>query len=202
LPRYLGSLRRQLAVGAVLAVWVPAVGFGIQTLLRYANTPGRPAIPPNRWPSAVPFPPAKQRSTLVVFAHPQCPCSRATIEELARIVSCCSQKVEATVLFYAPSTMPRGWTKTALWDSAVAIPGVRVLDDAEGNTARRFGVHTSGQTLLYDASRHLVFNGGITAFRGHSGDNDGRDEIIALLRGETPPRHGTPVFGCALFAEE
>ena len=33
-----------------------------------------------------------RRFTLVVFAHPQCPCSRATIEELARIVSCCSQK--------------------------------------------------------------------------------------------------------------
>jgi len=139
---------------------------------------------------------------LVVFAHPQCPCSRATIEELARIVACCSPKMETTVLFYAPSTMPRGWTKTDLWDSAVAIPGVRVLDDAEGSTARRFGVHTSGQTLLYDASRHLVFNGGITAFRGHSGDNDGRDEIVALLRGETPPRRGTPVFGCALFEEQ
>jgi hypothetical protein len=197
-----GSLRRQLAVGAVMAVWVPAVGFGIQTLLRYANTPGRPATPPSRWPMAAPFPPAKQRSTLVLFAHPQCPCSRATLEELARIVACCSEKVETTVLFYAPSTMPSGWTKTDLWDSALAIPGVRVLADAGGSTARRFGAHTSGQTLLFDASGRLVFNGGITASRGHSGGNDGRDEIVRLLRGETPLRHGTPVFGCALFEEE
>jgi len=197
-----GTLRRQLAVGVVMAVWVPAVGFGIQTLLRYANTPGRPATPASRWPTGVPFPPAKQRSTLVLFAHPQCPCSRATIEELARIESCCSQKVETTVLFYAPSTMPSAWIKTDLWDSALRIPGVRVLADAGGTTARRFGVHTSGQTLLFDASGRLVFNGGITAFRGHSGDNDGRDEIVRLLRGETPLRHGTPVFGCALFEEE
>jgi hypothetical protein len=109
--------------------------------------------------------------------------------------------VEATVLFYAPSTMPSGWTKTDLRESAAAIPGVRVLDDLDGSTARRFGVHTSGQTLLYDVSRHLVFNGGITASRGHSGDNDGRDAISRLLHGETPRSRGTPVFGCALFAE-
>jgi hypothetical protein len=196
-----GSLRQHVAVGVVMAVWVPAVGFGLRTLLRYSNTPGRAAAPPDRWPAGAPFSPADRRFTLLVFAHPQCGCSRATIEELARIVACCSQKVEATVLFYAPSTMPGDWTKTDLWDSATRIPGVRVLGDHEGNWARRFGVHTSGQTLLYDVSRHLVFKGGITASRGHSGDNDGRDGITRLLRGEIPRSLGTPVFGCALFEE-
>jgi hypothetical protein len=185
----------------VMSVWVPAVGFGLRTLLRYANTPGRPAAPPDRWPAGAPFTPSEGRFTLLIFAHPQCGCSRATIEELARIVACCSQGMEATVLFYAPSSMPSGWTKTDLRDSAAAIPGVRVLEDLDGNWARRFGVHTSGQTLLYDMNRRLVFKGGITASRGHSGDNDGRDGITRLLRGEIPLSLGTPVFGCALFDE-
>ena len=199
---FASSVRQRIAAGVVMAVCVPAVVFGLQTLLRYSNTPGRPATPPNFWPGAAPFPPANQRFSLVIFAHPQCPCSRATVEELARIVACCSQKVETTVLFYKPSTLPPEWTKTNLRDNAAAIPGVRVLEDAEGRTAKLFSAHTSGQTLMYDPNRRLVFNGGITAFRGHSGDNDGRDGIVALLRGEPPRLPRTPVFGCALFDEQ
>ncbi len=53
--------------------------------------------------------------------------------------------------------------------------------------------------MIYDAAGQLAFEGGITSFRGHSGDNDGRDAIVALLRGQRPQRRATPVFGCALF---
>lgn len=147
---------------------------------------------------------ATGRSTLLLFVHPQCACSRATIGELAHIVACCSREVDATVLFYAPKRMPREWVRSDLRESAAAIPGVRVLDDPDGNTAKQFGVHTSGQTLLYDAGRRLLFDGGITASRGHSGDNAGRDTIAALLRGQTAQarrRPTTPVFGCALLDE-
>jgi hypothetical protein len=185
----------------VMGVWVPAVGFGVHMLMRYATTPGRPATASDRWPADAPFPLAEQRSTLVVFLHPQCACSRATIEELARIVACCGQNMEVTALVYAPSTMPGGWTKSDLPESALAIPGVRVLDDPDGTAARRFGTHTSGQTLLYDSRGRLVFKGGITPMRGHSGDSAGRDEIVRILRGEAPRGVRTPVFGCALFQE-
>ena len=44
---------------------------------------------------------------------------------------------------------------------------------------------TSGQVVVYDAKGALLFSGGITAARGHMGDNAGRDRITALLRGDT-----------------
>jgi len=66
--------------------------------------------------------------------------------------------------------------------------------------ARRFGVETSGQTLLYDAGGRLIFSGGITGSRGHAGDNAGEAALVALLTSGQADRRATSVFGCPLFA--
>ncbi|MBI3721401.1 MAG: hypothetical protein HY248_02520 [Fimbriimonas ginsengisoli] len=110
--------------------------------------------------------------------------------------------MESTVLFSIPSGDPMGWSTSGLVQDASRIPGVRVVQDPDGALARRFGARTSGQTLLYDAPGRLTFNGGITALRGHSGDNDGSDAVVSLLLGQSPKHRLTPVFGCALFSEK
>jgi hypothetical protein len=120
---------------------------------------------------------------------------------LEQIVACCGSKVDVSVFFYTPPGLNKDWPITDLWHSAARIPGVRVLEDPGSAVARLFGARTSGQALLYDRTRHLVFNGGITAFRGHSGINDGRESIMALLQDGTARHSSTPVFGCALFGE-
>jgi hypothetical protein len=76
---------------------------------------------------------------------------------------------------------------------------VHPVEDPEGAAALRFGASTSGQTLLYNDSGRLVFNGGITAARGHEGPNDGQDAVIALLQNRPPLHTATPVFGCSLL---
>ncbi|RYF47558.1 MAG: hypothetical protein EOO38_11920 [Cytophagaceae bacterium] len=91
------------------------------------------------------------------------------------------------------------WEKTALWENVTAIPGVIALTDEGGVEAHRFHASTSGQALLFDSSRRLVFSGGITAGRGHAGDNAGRDTIVSLLTTGKAKRHKTFVFGCSLF---
>jgi hypothetical protein len=200
--QFLGALKKNAAALVAVMLWVPALGFGIRTLWQYAETPGRAATAPAFWPADTLARRAAGRATLVVFIHPQCSCSRATIGELAKVVARCGEKVAVSVWVYAPSQEPGGWPRTDLWWSAAAIPGVRVFEDRDGREARHFGAATSGQALLYDAGGTLVFKGGITASRGHSGDNDGRDAIVSLVRGQTPPRRATPVFGCSLSAEE
>lgn len=170
-------------------------------LWRYSNTPGHAASPPAGWPSDVSVKPKKGRSTLLMFAHPNCPCSRASIGELAIIMARSSEKLDAHVFFYYPVHESSAWARTDLWDSAKSIPGVHVIEDAGGTLALRFGAFTSGQTLLYNPDGRLVFNGGITAARGHSGDNNGRHAILALLQRGTQERSVTPVFGCSLRGE-
>ena len=89
-----------------------------------------------------------------------------------------------------------------IWHSAAAIPNVTVVRDDDGLEARRFGAATSGQSLLYDVNGRLLFSGGITGSRGHSGDNAGRTAMLALLQHAPPGRDSAFVFGCSLFASD
>ena len=74
--------------------------------------------------------------------------------------------------------------------------------DGDGREARLFQAVTSGQTILYDSHGRLLFSGGITASRGHSGDNAGRSAIVSLVNAEVPDRTETLVFGCPLFTPD
>src|SRR3981081_1763389 len=92
-------LKKPPVTVAAVALWISLVGFGMSVLWRYSNTPGRPATPLAGWPSDVPVQPQKGRSTLVMFAHPNCPCSRASIGELAIIMARSPEKLDAHVFF-------------------------------------------------------------------------------------------------------
>jgi hypothetical protein len=111
-------------------------------------------------------------------------------------------RVSATVFFYAPSTEAPDWDRTDLWGNALAIPGVRSVDDRDGSAARLFGAFTSGETLLFGTDGRLAFHGGITPARGHAGDSSGRDAILDLLAGRPAVRTSAPVFGCSIRGGE
>jgi hypothetical protein len=182
-----------------LVVWVAAVGFGMKRIWRYENTPGLSFKSPSQWPANSRIARAPDGATLVLLAHPKCPCTRATLGELAEIMAHSDGRLRAYVLFLKPKGMADGWEKTDLWESAAKIPGVTVLSDEDGREAQRFGVATSGEALLYDADGHLLFTGGITSARGHAGDNAGRSAIIALVDHSDTTTAETAVFGCPLF---
>jgi hypothetical protein len=184
-------------------VWAAAVAFGLSRLWRYEGTPNTPASPPLAWPADARLPRQADLPTLVLFAHPRCPCSRATIRELAKLMTDCGGRLTATVLVLRPVDVPDGWERTDLWDRAAAIPGVSVRCDAGGAESRRFGAATSGQTLLYAPDGRLLFAGGITESRGHEGDNAGRSAVISLVKGRNSATQSalTPVYGCPLFNE-
>ncbi|HXS95056.1 MAG TPA: hypothetical protein VN736_10655 [Candidatus Limnocylindrales bacterium] len=197
----MGILQRSSVLIAILVAWALAILWGARVTLTYANTPGSAAVPPAYWPSHAPLEQAKGRASLMIFIHPQCPCSRASVGELDRILVSVHDRVQTTVFFYVPPGSSEGWAHTDLWKSAAAIPTVQVLADRGAAAARRFGARTSGQALLYNANGRLIFSGGITAARGHSGDNDGREAIVSLLLGRESGRRTTPVFGCALYGD-
>jgi hypothetical protein len=178
------------------------VGFGIHKLLQYSYTPGRTAAAALVWPANPWVAPVRGRPTLLVFAHPRCPCSRATIGELARIMAIYRGRVSTTVFFYAPSTEAPDWDRTDLWRDALAIPGVRAAEDHDGSAARLFGAFTSGETLLFGTDGRLAFHGGITPARGHAGDSSGRDAILNLVAGRPAATTSAPIFGCSIQGSE
>jgi hypothetical protein len=194
--------RDRTLYGVGVIFWAAAVSFGSAWLWAYKATPGDQASPPHRLPAESGAGHSRALPTLVVLIHPRCPCSHATIAELARLMADCRGKLTARVLMLRPAETPAGWERTDLWDSAAAIPGVSVESDPDGTQARRFGAATSGQALLY-ADGQLLFSGGLTESRGHQGENAGRSAVAALVCG-TARQHRvavTPVYGCAMFAD-
>jgi hypothetical protein len=190
--------KRILATLLFAITWIASVAFGIRVLFQYENTPGSVGEPPQEWPG-VQIERATDRPTLVMLAHPRCPCTVASVGELAQTMARLQGKVAAYVLFVKPKEAGRDWEDTNLRRSAEAIPGVKVLFDPDGVEAGRFGAETSGHTLLFGVDGHLLFSGGLTASRGHAGDNAGESALLALLSNQTPARTRTLVFGCSLI---
>src|ERR1700722_1194609 len=149
------------------AVWLGIVLAGTFLMVAYANPPGEAGTPPASWPDSSRLPRNPHRATLVLFIHPHCPCSRASIGELALLMAHSQGRVNAHVLFLQPAGMTQEWTETDTWRAAVLIPGVTAHRDRAGQEARLFGAETSGNTMLYDVQGRLMFNGGITIARGH-----------------------------------
>lgn len=181
-----------------VALWGFAIAAGFHVLVEYELRAGPEAAAPTQWPADVGISFDPLRSNLVMFAHPQCPCSRASMAELAAIMTRCPQELRAVVCFFAPDDEASEWTRSALWRTAQAIPGVEVIADRNAHLAARFGSTTSGQVFLFDRDGRKVFSGGITGARGHEGENRGRNFVIALARGDVCATNPTPVFGCAL----
>lgn len=192
-------VRRFIVAG--LAVWVLTVGAGLAMLWAYAETPGPPAAAAATWPAGTRIAPDAKTPVLVLFLHPYCPCSRATLGELARLLARARLPVVTYAFFYRPADAEAGWERTDLWETAARIPGVHVVSDDRGAQARLFGAFVSGQTMLYSAAGSLLFSGGVTEARGHEGDNAGRDALTAMLTGAPTGTSRTPVFGCFLQAE-
>ena len=168
---------------------------------RTENQPGVGAHALAQWPAGSGLAHDTERPTLVMLVHPQCTCSRASLTELAEILARTTARPKTYVLFLKPRGFADGWEKTDTWRAAAALPGATVVRDDEGAQAERFGAVTSGQTLLYDARGRLLFSGGITGSRGHTGDNAGRSSVVALLnregstyvaQGSTPAGAGRP----------
>jgi len=193
--------KNRLILTATSALWLLLVGAGIGFIWNYESTPGLAAAAPGLWPAGSRIERAPDVATLVMLAHPHCPCTRASIGELARLMTQAQGRVKAYVLFVKPPNFSDEWVQTDLLASAAAIPGVVVVRDDEGVEAGRFHAATSGQTMLYNTAGTLLFSGGITSERGHAGDNAGRDAVVSLLTTDEVAQKETPVFGCPLFAE-
>ena len=191
---------RRFWLWGLTAAWLVVVSTGLGAVWAYENRPGVDATAPQRWPAASALVPASARPTLLFVAHPQCTCTRASIQELAEVLARSPQPPKTYVLFLRPAAFERGWEQTDLWRSASALPNVTVLRDDDGVEARRFGVETSGQTLLYDRDGALIFRGGITGSRAHAGENAGELALVSLLTRGAADRNATSVFGCPLFA--
>ena len=182
-------------------IWTGTVGAMYQAVRRFETTPGRGASGTTMWPVRSRIVPERNRWTLVMLIHPHCSCTRASLQELERIIEMSGPSLQTYVLVYRPSDFQEGWEKTETFEAAKRLQRAHVLVDPDGREARLFGGFTSGQTFLYDGEGALRFAGGVTSLRGHAGVNRGSMDVVDIVHARA--RQGThPVFGCAIVTTE
>ena len=187
-------------IAAIATVWLAIAVAGLFVAWSYANGAGVAAAAAPQWPAASRLARSSTGPTLVFIAHPQCTCTRASLDELAEALARATVAPRTYVVFVKPSSMPDGWEKGELWNRATRLPETTIVRDDDGREASVFGAATSGQTFVYDAGGTLQFSGGITGSRGHAGDNAGRASVVAVLNHLGSGQPAANVFGCSLFA--
>ena len=189
-------MRRSVLVAA-LSSWALLLAAGLAWAQRYAARPGEPAAAISRWPGDTRLARHAGTPQLLLFAHPECPCTRAALRELERLVPRLSGADVTVVFSTADGSDPR---RSTLWTLASQIAGAALAADPGGREARLFGAATSGQAQLFGSAGEVLFRGGLTPARGHEGAAGGQDAIVELLAGRRAPSTAA-VFGCSLFQE-
>ena len=170
-----------------------------------------------KWPTSTELAKVTTSGHLIVFVHPYCPCTRATLKNLDVAldsielhVSIVQLRTERLESIHSPISSIASLANKNNWN---------LIMDNEGVEAKRFGATTSGECLLFDAEGSLLFAGGITAGRGHLGNNEGLETLKELTRrlstpsdyhsssheksqfAGTSPLAQFPTFGCPLSSE-
>ena len=186
----------------LLGLWLLGVCGMTYTLLNYQSSPCDPGSPPKEWPSETPWKLNREHGTLLLFIHPGCPCTDASVELLAREGPLIKMaRIDTRVVVFKPPHLRDQWAYTDLWDAAARLPGVKFTIDSGGTICQKFGVRTSGHVLLYSPGGVLIFTGGVTLGRGHAVGNSNSQLLHRQLL--SPEREAyAPVYGCGLFEEK
>src|SRR5258706_14091937 len=81
---YLGGSRAMLVAGGI--PWIIAVGVGMWSLMAFDTTPGGLGTTSATWHSGTDIAFQVGKTNLIMFAHPNCPCTRASLAELGEIM--------------------------------------------------------------------------------------------------------------------
>jgi hypothetical protein len=201
-----GEVRKRARGGGamtalVVATWAAAAVAGTVVLARFHSTPG-PSLAggAGRWPEGGALPAPAGRASLLVFLHPHCPCTSATVAGLERVLAAAgSRPRDVRIVVFHPATATPAWSDGGLVERARLLPGAVVHADPGGAEAARFGAVTSGTVLAFDADGVRRFAGGVTPSRGHEGDCPGAAAVESFLRDGTPSPDTFPVFGCPIL---
>jgi hypothetical protein len=198
------SARARWSSRALIVLWLVAIAAGWWCLADYSIAVNAPldVAPVQYWPAQSTIARQHGESTLLLFLHPKCPCSQATLTELDRLLTSLKQSSVRLPQLVVVSTVPipanDSWLHTATTQRAEQLPNAKLFVDPAGREASRFGAATSGLVMLFDQNGMRKFAGGVTEARGHEGSNVGSELLTEILRGERVDSHEIPAFGCRL----
>ncbi len=196
-PRYIMSVSplQSWRLRVFVAIWIAGLLAGFGWVMAFEATPGEMLPAPRRWSAETPFALDREKPTIILYLHPRCVCSQASLE-LAKTFP--TQAV-CHVVFYQPTNAAEEWTDSPLVRAARNLVGATVHVDTDGVLARRLGIANSGHALLFTPEGALRFSGGITAGRGVSEPGNSWRALGERLKDPGKTEVQSPVFGCPIY---
>jgi hypothetical protein len=185
----------QLPIVALGAAWSLAILWTCGSLWDHAY---RPAKNPTDFPAPFAADETTSSSRIVLFAHPFCPCTKATLSELEESLSRLPANVAVAVVFVTVGLPPAEVSASPLMAMARSLPHVTVKQDDAGHLACSYGATVSGETFFVDSRGRVLYHGGLTPARGHQGDATGQTLLEQVARGKREGPCAAPIFGCSL----
>ena len=105
-------------------------------LLNHEGNAVPPGGTPEHWPQGTEMSLDPKRATLLVFTHARCPCTRATLTELNRLISRYPERIAAHILVLNSEKA------SGLLGKSVAVTSVAIHEDTNSPEAHRFGAKT------------------------------------------------------------
>ena len=102
---------RRLAWSLAGALWIMAVAGGLAAMVWHESSAVAERVPAD-WPGDGPLKLGTRGTTLVLFAHPRCPCTRATLAELEKLVAHAGPDLSTWVVFFKLEGAEAGWAET------------------------------------------------------------------------------------------
>jgi hypothetical protein len=195
--RRLAIPARALFVGALCVVCAIGLVAAFGTLFRHTYRPAHTQRAIVELPASRAGAP-RTKSEVLLFAHPMCPCTQTTLDELGESLQRLPTNVTARVVFVTAGLPPGSLEQSSTLRRARAMQRVIVEIDQTGELSDRFGATVSGEVFVFDCSGARKFHGGLTAGRGHAGDAYSQQLFERLLAGQQLLPVTAPVFGCRL----
>ena len=178
---------------AVVLLYIRTLSYG------FATEPDACSAEDAQWPDGTAVSRSSEQLTLLLFVHPRCSCTRASVQELSRVLSRTKQLPAVRVIASCPRNATREWRESSIVADAAALPNAALIDDAWGAESARFGAVVSGTVIVFSQGGSRLFSGGVTSSRGHTGVSTGGQMLLAVLNGEAARQQAAaPVFGCRL----
>jgi hypothetical protein len=192
-------------LAAALIVWIAVAVAGWYGISAYGfkGDPQATTGIVRHWPADSTIARMTGRPTLVLFLHPKCPCSRATVAELERLPVLVPSDAlpDICVVAAAPRSTGDLWWSSPFLERAARLPNAHLVRDPGGVETELFGVRISGTVLLFDPAGNRLYAGGVTMSRGHAGDNVGLQAVTDLLVDHDADVSSIPPLGCAMVRE-
>jgi len=193
-----GGNKPDRITAGVLGLWLLCCAVVCGVLVVYSQTPGEAGAASLVLGDTQSLDLDATRPTLVMFVHPRCPCTKASLEQLARLQRQWPDRFASRVVYTIPAGMSANWHHAVLWEQASALGDCRRIEDRGGAITRMAGAATSGTVGFYKPDGQLIFWGGLTPARGHAGDSNGSDALASYMRGQAY-QDRSEIYGCPLM---